>query len=162
MSVSDMRTSWLVAFAMTVTALPLAGGVFLFLRPLDHADHDVLRVQKADLSSPWCDESRLICVTEESYEQGFALYTLEPHSHFRAEGCRAKWMPDFDLTNVGSTGLGAFRSPCSGATFDRLGLRLYGPSPRGLDRYAIERDGDGFKVFLKRLELGPTLDASRR
>jgi hypothetical protein len=137
-------------------------GVFLFLRRWSMANPTCARTRRTLSSSPWCDKNGLICVTAEPYEQGFALYILEPHVHFRADGCRAQWMPDFELANVGSTGIGAFRSPCSGATFDRLGLRLYGPSPRGLDRYPIERDEDGFRVLLKGLELGPTLDASRR
>ncbi len=155
------RTLGLSAAVLLAAALGTVS-LILFLRPTDDAEADTLAVSDVALDQPWCNEGGSICVTAESLAAGYALYTLEPHEHFRANGCHARWLPDFDLTQVGNEGTGAFRSPCSGATFDRLGLRLFGPSPRALDRYAAEGEPGSFEIDLTRLIRGDTGDAAPR
>ena len=62
-----------------------------------------------------------------------ALRDKDPHL-----GCAVPYRPDF----VWDGRPGWFRNPCHGETFDMAGQRVFGPSPRGLDRIAIEvRDG---------------------
>ena len=62
-----------------------------------------------------------------------ALRDRDPHL-----GCAVPYRPDF----VWDSRPGWFRNPCHGETYDMAGLRVFGPSPRGLDRIAIEvRDG---------------------
>jgi cytochrome b6-f complex iron-sulfur subunit len=53
-----------------------------------------------------------------------------------------------------------FRCPCHQSRYDRLGTKaageLYGPAPRGLDRYAIDVDASGVLfVDTGRITLGP-------
>ena len=61
------------------------------------------------------------------------LLDKDPHL-----GCAVPYRPDF----VWDGRPGWFRNPCHGETFDMAGQRVFGPSPRGLDRIAIEvRDG---------------------
>ena len=53
-----------------------------------------------------------------------------------------------------------FHCPCHQSRYDRLGLKaageLFGPAPRGLDRYAIEVDASGVLfVDTGRITLGP-------
>jgi cytochrome b6-f complex iron-sulfur subunit len=53
-----------------------------------------------------------------------------------------------------------FRCPCHQSRYDRLGIKaageLFGPAPRGLDRYAIEVDEAGVLfVDTSRITLGP-------
>ena len=53
-----------------------------------------------------------------------------------------------------------FRCPCHQSRYDRLGIKaageLFGPAPRGMDRYAIEVDAAGVLfVDTSRITLGP-------
>ncbi len=52
------------------------------------------------------------------------------------------------------------RCPCHQSRYDRLGIKVagerYGPAPRGMDRFAVEVDGDGVLfVDTSRIALGP-------
>ena len=53
-----------------------------------------------------------------------------------------------------------FRCPCHQSRYDRLGTKadgvLYGPAPRGMDRFPIEVDGAGvLTIDTSRVTLGP-------
>lgn len=53
-----------------------------------------------------------------------------------------------------------FHCPCHQSRYDRLGIKAagerYGPAPRGMDRLAIEVDGDGvLTIDTTRITLGP-------
>jgi cytochrome b6-f complex iron-sulfur subunit len=53
-----------------------------------------------------------------------------------------------------------FRCPCHQSRYDRLGFKaegeLFGPAPRGMDRYAIDVDADGvLTVDTAKITLGP-------
>jgi hypothetical protein len=59
--------------------------------------------------------------------------------------CQVFWRPDFIFD--GETGW--FRAYCSGSTFDLAGNRIYGPSPRGLDRYDVRfSNSSGTRVLV--------------
>ena len=65
-----------------------------------------------------------------------ALLNRDPHY-----GEPVPYLPDFVFN--GRTGW--FRNPLHGETFDMAGQRVFGPSPRSLDRLAVEvRDGGIF------------------
>ena len=58
-----------------------------------------------------------------------ALLARDPHL-----GCAVPYRPDF----VWDGRPGWFRNPCHGETYDMAGRRVFGPSPRDLDRLAVE------------------------
>ncbi len=73
-----------------------------------------------------------------------ALLDKDPHL-----GCAVAYRPDFVFD--GRTGW--FRNPCHGETYDMAGQRVFGPSPRGLDRLAVEvRDGG---IYVDPTEITP-------
>lgn len=49
-------------------------------------------------------------------------------------GCSVPWRPHFRFDGTE----GWFRDPCRGSTYDAEGRRVFGPSPRDLDRLAFE------------------------
>ena len=55
-------------------------------------------------------------------------------------GCTVHWRENFVFTDPkdGQSKRGWFRDPCSGATWDVNGLRVFGPAPRDLDRFPVE------------------------
>lgn len=66
-----------------------------------------------------------------------ALLSKSPH-----RGCTVLWDADFETWIGGERVKGAFRDPCSGSLFDITGRRVFGPSPRDLDRFPVAvRDG---------------------
>ena len=67
-----------------------------------------------------------------------ALYAFDPDANSRRQGGIVEWLPDFEFR--GRTGW--FRDPCFGGTYDLSGKLVSGPSPRDMDRFAVEiRDG---------------------
>ena len=64
-----------------------------------------------------------------------ALYWKDPHM-----GCIVPWRENFEFTDPrdGSYKTGWFRNPCHGETYDRYGTRVFGPSPRDLDRFPVQ------------------------
>jgi nitrite reductase/ring-hydroxylating ferredoxin subunit len=77
-----------------------------------------------------------------------ALHAKSPAYH----NCTVPWLPNFRFPNpeTGEYTPGWFRDPCSGATWDVNGKRVFGPSPRDLDRFPVEvKDG---RVFVSAVE----------
>ena len=68
-----------------------------------------------------------------------ALYATNPgygYGHTTGEhGCTVPWRPDFVFDGTGIKGW--FRDPCSGATFDATGHRIFGPAESDLDRFPV-------------------------
>ncbi len=63
-----------------------------------------------------------------------ALSAVDPY-----EGCTVPWRPTFTWYNAqGVGGQGWFRDPCFADTYTLDGICVYGPCPRGLDRYPVE------------------------
>ncbi len=67
------------------------------------------------------------------------------------QGCTVPWQPDF--TFAGRTGW--FRDPCSGSTFDVAGDLVFGPAPRGMDRFPVRIDDGHVQVNIKQVNPGP-------
>ncbi|PKN81279.1 MAG: hypothetical protein CVU47_07455 [Chloroflexi bacterium HGW-Chloroflexi-9] len=63
-----------------------------------------------------------------------ALVGRSPH-----RGCTLPWRPTYTYEGI----QGWFRDPCTGSTFTRDGTRVFGPSPRDMDRVAIDLGVDG-------------------
>lgn len=68
-----------------------------------------------------------------------ALYWKCPHL-----GCSVPWRADFNGAQVGFPGIrGWFRCPCHGSTYSRAGVRVFGPAPRSMDTFQIDKNADG-------------------
>lgn len=63
-----------------------------------------------------------------------ALYQKCPHL-----GCRVPYNPDF----VFAGSVGWFRCPCHGSTYNKAGIRVFGPAPRPLSTMIVEVQDDG-------------------
>ena len=75
-----------------------------------------------------------------------ALLAKSPH-----RGCTVPWRPDFEF--MGKKGW--FRDPCYQSTWDMTGRLVFGPSPRGMDRFPVRVDGDKVLVNVETVILGP-------
>lgn len=75
-----------------------------------------------------------------------ALYQKDPHL-----GCTVEWRADFEFQGT----MGWFRNPCHGETYDIEGNTVFGPQPRGLDRFPVEVAGGQVRVDTSRLICGP-------
>lgn len=77
-----------------------------------------------------------------------ALLTIDPHS-----GCRVEWRADRQHAGVSPI----FRDPCTGSIYDGSGRRLFGPAPRGLDRFpaSIDFGARAIVIDADQLQLGP-------
>ncbi len=68
-----------------------------------------------------------------------AFSMIDPHSSVAYAGradagdCQVAWRPD--MYTQGKEGW--FRDTCSGSTYDLDGTRVFGPSPRDLDRHPV-------------------------
>ena len=109
------------------------------------------------MHTPFCVELHHFCITEPQEGQFFALYVADPH--LREQGCTVHW-DGAAQQQVGSnaasqeTVTGVFIGGCSGSKFDIAGKRLFGPSPRDLDRFPIASTPDGLVVNTKTLICG--------
>ena len=109
----------------------------LFARPAGEGEGEVLTLGQADDyavgSVTQVGEGRFWLVR--TGEQEFlALSWVDPHL-----GCTVPWDADFVWPDpdTGVETAGWFRNPCHGETYDKLGRRVFGPSRRDLDRYAV-------------------------
>ncbi len=69
-----------------------------------------------------------------------ALLTIDPHS-----GCRVEWRADEQFGGFSPI----LRDPCTGSVYDAAGIRLFGPAPRGLDRFPTTVDRDAGKIAIE-------------
>ena len=65
-----------------------------------------------------------------------ALWRKCPHL-----GCSVPWRSGFRLK--GEEGQGWFRCPCHGSTYNKAGVRIFGPAPRPMDTMQIDIDEAG-------------------
>ncbi|HEY3669364.1 MAG TPA: ubiquinol-cytochrome c reductase iron-sulfur subunit [Acidimicrobiia bacterium] len=76
-------------------------------------------------------------------EQGFvALYQKCVHL-----GCRVPWCQSSQW----------FECPCHGSKYNKVGEKVGGPAPRGLDRFVLEISGGNIVVDTGNLVLGPPI-----
>jgi hypothetical protein len=103
---------------------------------------------------PVCSKYHLFCITQTEGGEFIAVYLIDTLESGRELGCFLYWEPDevFDLPDPPVKGL--FRSQCNGSRWDRTGERIFGPSPRDLDRFPLEVDDDYFKVDTRHLICG--------
>lgn len=136
----------LAFLALAMVALVAIGVAVVW--PSNGADSEwaaLARADELDVNEPLAVEGDVYLVRLESGEI-LALSTIDPHL-----GCKVPFVPDF--TFRGDTGW--FRNPCHGETYDVAGVCIFGPCPRGLDRYEVRvRDGD-VEVNFKHLTEGP-------
>jgi Rieske Fe-S protein len=156
------RNPWipLAAVGAAAFAVLVAAGACITLL-VTQTETDVLRIALDDVQP---GGARLVPLTrfgadEEGRTHGLwvvrrddatalALLTVDPHS-----GCRVEWRADQEFGGVSPI----LRDPCTGSIYDGVGRRLFGPAPRGLDRFAasIEFDAREIEVEMKRMQLGP-------
>ena len=146
-----------------MTLASLVAGTAAFLMPPGNGDRAIVELPaNVDLSAgPYCDDAHAFCLTRESLAAGYGLYVVEPHIIFRQRNCQVHWR----AVNPGleeRVPEGGFRSPCSGATFDALGQLVFGPSPRGLDRFPVRRAGAAIVVDTRSIACRPGLSAMPR
>ncbi len=142
-----------------LAALVAAGACVTLL--LTQTEADVLRIALDDVQP---GGARLVPLTrfgadEEGRTHGLwvvrpdaatalALSTVDPHS-----GCRVEWRADRQHAGVSPI----FRDPCTGSIYDGSGRRLFGPAPRGLDRFpaSIDFGARAIVIDADQLQLGP-------
>jgi Rieske Fe-S protein len=123
--------------------------VRILFAPLNPPRELAIPLEQIDQRVPYCDAAVHVCVVAQGSSDYLAFVTIERRGTLPA--CDILWRPEFDRATVNQFGLGAFRSPCSGATFDRDGTRLFGPSPNSLDRFEAVIEGDMLVVHLERV-----------
>lgn len=77
-----------------------------------------------------------------------ALSAKDPHL-----GCAVPWRHDGEI--FVSDRIGWFINPCHGEAYDMAGIRVFGPSPRGLDRFGVEIESGRVIVDLDDFITGP-------
>ena len=75
-----------------------------------------------------------------------ALWAKGPH-----RGCTVPWRPNFEF--MGKKGW--FRDPCSNDTFASDGSHVFGPAPRGMDRFPVSVEDGTVRVNVRTVVLGP-------
>jgi len=75
-----------------------------------------------------------------------ALLTRSPY-----RGCTVPWRPDFEF--MGKKGW--FRDPCHNDTFTIDGSHVFGPAPRGMDRFPVRVVDGAVRVKVRTVILGP-------
>jgi Rieske Fe-S protein len=118
---------WIGLGAGTIAALAV---IIVLLWP-GSADSGAINAGQADdfaISSVTTNAEGGFHLVRLGVDEFVALSWREPGS-----SCTVPWRPNFDWNGS----LGWFRDPCTGSTFDRAGRLVFGPSPRGLDRYPV-------------------------
>ena len=117
--------------ALLMSGVAIAAIALLFVWPSSEPESDGFDLGAVDdysiRSVTTVEEGgfHLVRLDEETF---IALSWIDPHL-----GCTVPWRPDFSWEGT----LGWFRNPCHGETYNRAGLRVFGPSPRDLDRFVI-------------------------
>jgi len=75
-----------------------------------------------------------------------ALWQRSPY-----RGCTVPWRPGFEF--MGKKGW--FRDPCHNDTFTIEGVHVFGPGPRGMDRFPVRIDDGIVRVNVKTVIQGP-------
>jgi Rieske Fe-S protein len=108
-------------------------------------------------------QTRVYAGSIEKYEVGVPVYfqkdhfwlVRQPDDTFLAliakdthSGCVVPWRENFrfPISGEGPSSVGWFRDPCHGSTYDLTGACVYGPCPRGLDRYPVKVENGNIVV----------------
>jgi len=139
-----MERAGLAAIVLSVVAVALVATA-LMLTFTDRSDEEPGRVLTIDVSQRaplrpelFGSDDFYLVRTDVSWE---ALYVVVPHVVFGLHrGCRLEWMPDEIYEDDSRVVRGVFADPCSGSKFAIDGSRLFGPSPRGLDKFLVYQE----------------------
>ncbi len=136
-----LRSGWKVGGAL----LAVAAGwtTFEALRPFaTGASAGTIRLGDVgsfqEGTATYFPEGRLYLVNAKRHF--FALSQKCPHLGCRVPFCESS---------------GRFECPCHGSVFDLAGEYIAGPSPRGMDRYALKAEGNSLVVDTGSPESGP-------
>ena len=139
----DVRATAMGAAVLGLLAVVLGAILVFMLEVGEDRRVGVVRTIDAEYPRDLVAEAPLFFAEDAFYvsldgDDLVALYAIDPHPLSRNEGCIIEWVPNFEFQ--GRTGW--FRDQCRGSTYDPSGSLAIGPSPRNLDRFAIEeRDG---------------------
>ena len=93
-------------------------------------------VDDFEVSQPVYFEQEQFWLVRQADDSFVALYAI--NSHNLPGECPVEWITEISIYGWYEDGLtGVFRAPCHGETFDITGRRLFGPSPRDLDRFPV-------------------------
>ena len=144
------------------TAAAFAAAVAAFIAPHEAASRVILG-NPANFppgSKTYSKEGRcwLVSLTAEQGGPGFfALFQRCTHG----DGAAVTRLEDFTSFTVNGDKKGVFWCPSCHSTFDEIGMRLYGPAPRTLDRVDLRFDGpDGLYLYPHRIAQGSRENAS--
>jgi hypothetical protein len=110
-----------------------------FVRPESDPRRLVGTIEDFEVGKPVAFQDGKFWLVRQPDGSVLALYPKTPS--FQA--CMATWRETFSFVDGrdNQTKLGWFRDPCSGSTFDRYGVRVFGPAVRDLDRFPVEISG---------------------
>jgi nitrite reductase/ring-hydroxylating ferredoxin subunit len=103
------------------------------------------RIDDFEIDVPMYFEQHQLFVVRRPDGTFLALYAINPHN--LPNECPVEWQGDRVWYNGQTEKVtGVFLAPCHGETFDIAGRRLFGPSPRDLDRFPVMVDGQNVIV----------------
>ena len=137
---------WLIWPALILVGIGALVAALVFAWPQDvsaPSHFDVGPVDSFSIGSVTTVEEGAFHLVRLDDETFVALSWRDPHL-----GCTVPWKADFVWPDpaTGQDKRGWFRNPCHGETYDITGRRVFGPSPRDLDRYLVSIVGD--RVFV--------------
>ena len=137
---------WLIWPTLVVAGLGALAAALVFAWPQDVSGPSRFEVGPVDafsVGSVTTVEEGTFHLVRLNDEIFVALSWRDPHL-----GCTVPWKADFVFPDpaTGQDKRGWFRNPCHGETYDITGRRVFGPSPRDLDRYLVSIVGD--RVFV--------------
>ncbi len=101
----------------------------------------------------------------EAFREGSATYVREGHLYVtRVKGelfAISQRCPHLGCLVPHCEGSGRFKCPCHGSEFDLAGEWISGPSPRGLDRFAVTIAEGKVVVDTSKPIMGPPLGANK-
>ena len=125
---------WWLWGALFASALTLAAIAIIFAWPSGEPGNGVFQLGSVDdfsvrsVTTVEEGEFHLVRLDDGTF---IALSSVDPHL-----GCTVPWRANFVWGPDGGQ-RGWFRNGCHGETYDITGRRVFGPSPRDLDRYPV-------------------------
>jgi len=129
-----------LAVVLVLVGMFAVGGVMLAsVWPTDSQPPEVFVVQGMKVSDlqvgqPIRPEGARFWLVKEPDGGIIALSSRDPRN-----GCTILWRPEFPFEGK----KGWFREPCHSSTYDAYGHKVFGLSPRDMDRYEVSISGGG-------------------
>lgn len=147
----------LLPLASAAVAIVVVVGLVLFLTQPDEV---VVagEVDDFEVGEPVHFEDSGFFVVRLESDEVIALSDVSPHEREATDArCTVQWLPEFEFQGV----TGWFRTPCLNSTFAVDGKLAFGPSPRGMNRYAVSVAGGQVRVDTGGLMCAPSAQPSR-